>query len=682
MLQSSQINLGVDGLAVLRATARRSTRADGAPQRRITPLENAQRTAAAVTLLDGWYWPQWLERQRRPNHAAFVALGELPLVENLTGRSATTVGTIGAGALACVDPAGFVVPQLGQWGIDWSVRGAERWHAAATSPGVRQRLFDEAPIVETALRVGDGDVVQRVYGVTGEREIGDCLVIEFDNESSLPVAISIAIRPCHLLGAGVIDAIELDASGCRVNEQPAVIFFRSPAAYASGSYENGDSVGVVHADAALPDPPRRTTCTFGLANAAAVFPVPHHTSVRIMLAPRAPRRSSPRPPDRLVGPEAAARGWSTHTRRAAAPPFISDGHRSAYSIALRRMMLAVDPTGVLPIPGLGPGTTIDETRLVGALVRAGLGRHAAPVLAAKLDEHRLDGWLRRDEPSVARNLALLDVATSHWICTRDVATALACLPSTAKLLQWCVRRLERHEGSISPADLHAYANALLEIAEESEYPQTADDLRNVLSVIAWHQDREEPDTADSDIPAPPPADGVLVSSPRGIELARSIEGAAGRAAQGDRRAVELVAAFVEQRSPTGSWPTVRHPRTGAGTAGAADDPYVAAAFVDASLALARAETLERDGTCAVRLLPVAADAWRTGEIDVRAVPLRAGRLSFSVRWHGERPALLWELAPRPGGAAPPVRLSCPGLDPAWSTTERAGEALLGPWLAS
>jgi hypothetical protein len=47
-----------------------------------------------------------------------------------------------------------------------------------------------------------------------------------------------------------------------------------------------------------------------------------------------------------------------------------------------------------------------------------------------------------------------------------------------------------------------------------------------------------------------------------------------------------------------------------------------------------------------------------------------------MRWHGERPALLWELVPRPG--AGPVQLRIPGLDPAWSTNAPSGDALLSP----
>jgi hypothetical protein len=62
--------------------------------------------------------------------------------------------------------------------------------------------------------------------------------------------------------------------------------------------------------------------------------------------------------------------------------------------------------------------------------------------------------------------------------------------------------------------------------------------------------------------------------------------------------------------------------------------------------------------------------WRGQAFDVRDAPTRSGPVSFSVRWHGDRPALLWDA---PGG----LRLSAPGLDPSWSTGQPRGEALLG-----
>jgi hypothetical protein len=74
------------------------------------------------------------------------------------------------------------------------------------------------------------------------------------------------------------------------------------------------------------------------------------------------------------------------------------------------------------------------------------------------------------------------------------------------------------------------------------------------------------------------------------------------------------------------------------------------------------------------------DHWLGQGWEVHGAPTAHGRLSYAIRWHGERPALLWELEPHPGteGEAAPVRLTVPGLDPDWSTTLARGEALLAP----
>jgi len=74
------------------------------------------------------------------------------------------------------------------------------------------------------------------------------------------------------------------------------------------------------------------------------------------------------------------------------------------------------------------------------------------------------------------------------------------------------------------------------------------------------------------------------------------------------------------------------------------------------------------------LLPSPAKEWHGENIAAHDVPTRFGRLSFAVRWHGTRPAVLWELDERDGA---PVTLRAPHLDPGWSTTQPTGEALLG-----
>ena len=63
--------------------------------------------------------------------------------------------------------------------------------------------------------------------------------------------------------------------------------------------------------------------------------------------------------------------------------------------------------------------------------------------------------------------------------------------------------------------------------------------------------------------------------------------------------------------------------------------------------------------------------WVGHGIEVHDAPTRRGLVAYAVRWHGSRPALLWECE----GAG---RIRSPGLDSGWSTDDPRGEVLLAP----
>jgi hypothetical protein len=95
---------------------------------------------------------------------------------------------------------------------------------------------------------------------------------------------------------------------------------------------------------------------------------------------------------------------------------------------------------------------------------------------------------------------------------------------------------------------------------------------------------------------------------------------------------------------------------------------------NAALLVAVRHRLVREVPGGLALSPDIPEAWLGQGWEVHGAPTACGRLSYAVRWHGERPALLWELEPHPG--LPPVRLTTPSLDPGWASTEAEGEALL------
>jgi hypothetical protein len=71
----------------------------------------------------------------------------------------------------------------------------------------------------------------------------------------------------------------------------------------------------------------------------------------------------------------------------------------------------------------------------------------------------------------------------------------------------------------------------------------------------------------------------------------------------------------------------------------------------------------------VELLPGFHAGWLGQHLAVHDAPCQAGPVSFAVRWHGARPALLWDV-PRD------VTITVPVLDPAFSSTDAKGETLL------
>ncbi|HXH58085.1 MAG TPA: hypothetical protein VNL12_12350, partial [Iamia sp.] len=101
-------------------------------------------------------------------------------------------------------------------------------------------------------------------------------------------------------------------------------------------------------------------------------------------------------------------------------------------------------------------------------------------------------------------------------------------------------------------------------------------------------------------------------------------------------------------------------------------------LVPARLLTAVAQLFVDDRPDSLALVPWMPSEWWGRGWEIHAAPTRWGHLSYAVRWHSGRPAVLWELGdPLDGVTAEPV-LTAPGLDPTWRATGRTGEALLAP----
>ncbi|MFM7046254.1 MAG: hypothetical protein ACKOYG_12030, partial [Ilumatobacteraceae bacterium] len=98
-----------------------------------------------------------------------------------------TTGVLGQRWRATVSPWGAIEPWSGGDPVDWHVAATDRWHSPRSESTVRQRRVEGTAVVETRLRVPDGDVVHTVYSVADH---GGLTLIAVRNESPSPVVVA------------------------------------------------------------------------------------------------------------------------------------------------------------------------------------------------------------------------------------------------------------------------------------------------------------------------------------------------------------------------------------------------------------------------------------------------------------------------------------------------------------
>jgi hypothetical protein len=554
----------------------------------------------------------------------------------------TLVGTVASPTATAVDPAGLVVGE--GWSLDWWIGADDRWHLPAQEAAVRQQLVDHAPVVETLVRIPGGDAVHRAYGIRAPRPVGDeWVVAEVENRTPVPFAVALVIRPFVADGVGSVGEITIEpveggqgrdvAHLVRVDGRPAVVLPRRPARVAAGDRARGDVAGPVTDGTAGADL-LGAACPDGLATLALVFPLPHTATLRVAV-PVGDAGEGPVPYPSVV-PDAAtvAAGWDVHRRgpRIEVPDQRLD---AAIARARAQVHLAHDGTAVRRdghrSPDLEPGAT---EVLLGALDLLDRPDDVGSVVARWTD--------RLADPAPGADATFLDVVSRHWLLHRADPLLDWMLPEVSAAVQRLDRAARR--GRLDATATRRAGTALastgwmLTAAGQPEAGAAVDALAGRLAT-----------------PAGPGPDGTATE-----RLVAAV--AALRAGTPDAPA--LLDAVLADASPTGAWPG---PGPGGRTIG--NDLAAAAALVQAARALL---VVERPG--GLDLVPVHPDGWYGGGFELHDAPTAFGRLSYAVRWHGTRPALLWDLDAHPGTAA--VVLRAPGLDPHWSTTEPRGEALL------
>ena len=112
--------------------------------------------------------------------------------EHVQTVDAPTIGVIGQRWRASVSAWGAIDAWEQGGSLDWYIAADDRWHVPAAESTVRQVMVDGTPVIETRLRIPQGDAVHRAYCTADH---GGLTVIQVDNESPLPIAVAFTGMP-------------------------------------------------------------------------------------------------------------------------------------------------------------------------------------------------------------------------------------------------------------------------------------------------------------------------------------------------------------------------------------------------------------------------------------------------------------------------------------------------------
>ena len=460
---------------------------------------------------------------------------------------------------------------------------------------------------------------------------------------------------------------------------------------------------------------------------------------RVGLARRRVQRA-PELPAALPGSDAVVRSWQAQTSSRGMRLVLPQGRLASAVEANRRYLLLFhEGADVVPGPFTYHRFWFrDAAYLLAALDRYGFHRESAEVLASFPGRQRVDGFFFSQRQEWDANGAALSAMAEHWRLTGSLDHVDA--EAVAKGVRWIERKRHTKRGRRDPAvrgllpasisaehlgpfDFYYWDDfwslrglldgaALLRalgadpIAEECGRwaASMRADLDASIALVAARlgtdalpagpRRRIDPGVIGTLVACSPlrlfaaehPVMAATAQAIRdrfcvgpafyqgishtGLGTYLTLQLASVELEAGDRTALERLGWLLDLASPTYTWPEAIHPGLGGGCMGDGHHGWAAADFLSFVRQLLVSETSD-GGLALCSMLP---EAWTGQSLEVHDAPTHFGPVSFAVRYHGDRPALLWDLKVREGAGT--VRLTAPGLDPTWSTTEPKGETLL------
>lgn len=576
-----------------------------------------------------------------------------PATTSEPAPSWVTLGTVGAGGRAILDRRGTLALEGDGWSIDWWAGAEDRWHTCRDAAVIRQAPVESTPVVVSGMRLPGGELEQLVWAVAsaGSGTGGGLVVMEYHNATSVPIALALAIRPSTVDGA--ISSINIKDRTVYVNGVPSFVLSKDPSRVAIGTAVSADPYEEITSGGGVSSwPVGGVTCSAKKASAVLVFPLPHTATNRFAVALAAPQfdealwstpdLSAIPPSDRVVA------GWVAQTTRA--PRFDVPERLLEQAVTLSQRHLLMHAAGEDPLrwPGV-PVDGVTRAELCMALDEQGFHLESERVLRAAIDLQRTDGSF--DDGRLDGTAGWVVALGTHCALRGDITLASEASARIGAAVHW-LRRRQEGRWFVPRSRFFGAGTGPEELGHDE---RAAYDARWTLR--AYRAAAMTLVVVDQ-----PEAAGNVETYARILETEMifrsvSIDGA-GSCVSGSHN-IQSVRKFLSKGSPLWTW----------GSAVDGHDPLRTARFLRDVHAL----LIDDDGNGSLGLLPVVPEEWFGQPIAVHDLPTSGGRLSYAIRWHGTRPALLWDLEPLPRVGAV---LRAPGLDSSWATSTPKGETLL------
>ena len=573
----------------------------------------------------GWVQPWWLYRWKEQNK---TAAADTPRTNNVA-RSWTLLGNLESSQRIALDRRGLIAAHPGSWSLDWWMRVDDEWIFPSEHGAVRQRLIDGAPVVETVLRAAGGDLVHRAYAARSDSEY---LIVEVENQATRPVALAWAIRPYDHLGGGRIENIELNERALYVNGRVGLVCGRSPGQMVVGRSGSDparllDSAG---------DDSKSVTCEQGMASAALIMPLVHGATVRCVIPLGLSQGADLT--SKLPAAAQVARGWGQHAVSASRFVLPTGQLNDVFDASRQSLLLAVAGEEIVPAPGGPPHDASDEAAVLQGLAECGYEGAVRDVLISRA---------RRQDRMGGVNASGLDVTSATLI---GAGRALELVPDESLSLALSEFAADGARWILANPDPNAREGLLAahQILKTVGAEKASRELQELIPSGAQHAEEKS-------------SDGETINV---LEMAQSTYGQFSIDPQIALTRLDRLASLA---SSTMNWPTELDPLTKSGIAGAGNDLRVNAWFVRSFIRLLMDDTGDE-----LRFALAWPREWLGIGVEVHGLPSRYGPVSWAVRWHGNRPALLWEVE----NGHKELKVRAPGLDQEFVGQGPVGEQLL------